>query len=1111
MLFRKRKKKDAKEASDVVESAVVSANSSVVVYGGDGNSASAGEQATAQKSVDSSAPETAASVPQAPVSAAPAAAAPQVQPVAGESAQGVQPATVGAEPAPAPAQAAQPTTATADPAAAAPAQAAQPAVAASQGGQSVAVNAPQASQPAVANAVQPTSPVVVPMGEKVIPLASPGETVVGSIASALAAEASAEPEQPQSAAPQGDASVDAASWERVASIAQKLEHAPASNAELAGLAVELERIVARNVPSESTYAAQSSRAQGRDTTYAAQAATAKSLGSTYRAQVAHVEEPQEEPVSDQTEVIKPVTAAEEPVSQSASVAEEVTEAQKQDASADTSEQQPVAAQAAVESAAPVQAVASARQGAEAEVPTQQAAATNQPGEAAKPAEAEPVAQQPSEGSAPAQESASQEAQSTAHSEGVLPDWAPSDDKAQELVDSFFNAPVDEDASSPFVIPRGQHVQTQEPLVFRGAMADAASGEQAPAAQPGAPVQETSVPTTESEQPSATPQAPAAEAPDAASKAAEPLSPVVEAPAASEPPAKVPAEAESVAAVVEQPAEAESVAAAVEQPVASESAPAAEPHAPSGRVIKFESLGSAEVASLSSVLSEKPAEPASAEEVVENVPVAEVPIPDQVVQEVLGVSAPAPAEQETSEPEISFLEAEKSIGLSMSEMVELESLGEALKKQLSVAPADEPREEPVAPHAEKTIALESVPGLHLESVAEALGRNAGEQAPSEPAQTEQVAVSAEQPAESAPAEPEPRVMPSSLAADSASTGQAQEEAQSTEEPVQQADSASSSIAAASAAAGAFARSISEPLPRLQVNEDNVVSVAQDEPAAQAAASEAPVVEDDEIVKSLFAAEREAEAKKEAERAAQQAAAAVATEYEPKDGSFAISADQAAPAFAPDGTLASDALGEEVSIVSEEESPKPEEVAESVERERRRYAGFPEQEAAGALDSTEPRAANMPSFVYVTAPAFEPEQGTERPSNPSYERDRHAAADYEAERKAAELRNRAVERLIAEGSTLSYDTSFPPVDYDAFDEAPKKKKKKGKKDKDKKGKKKKGKKGKKMKKEKDKKRDKQNRDDDAPATFRQLYASRDGKLAIYEDAEGHIISVDTNRLS
>ena len=330
-------------------------------------------------------------------------------------------------------------------------------------------------------------------------------------------------------------------------------------------------------------------------------------------------------------------------------------------------------------------------------------------------------------------------------------------------------------------------------------------------------------------------------------------------------------------------------------------------------------------------------------------------------------------------------------------------------------------------------------------------------------------------------------------------------------MQQADSASSSIAAASAAAGAFARSISEPLPRLQVNEDNVVSVAQDEPAVQAAASEAPVVEDDEIVKSLFAAEREAEAKKEAERAAQQAAAAVATEYEPKDGSFAISADQAAPAFAPDGTLASDALGEEVSIVSEEESPKPEEVAESVERERRRYAGFPEQEAAGALDSTEPRAANMPSFVYVTAPAFEPEQGAERPSNPSYERDRHAAADYEAERKAAELRNRAVERLIAEGSTLSYDTSFPPVDYDAFDEAPKKKKKKGKKDKDKKGKKKKGKKGKKMKKEKDKKRDKQNRDDDAPATFRQLYASRDGKLAIYEDAEGHIISVDTNRLS
>ncbi|SEO50878.1 hypothetical protein [Denitrobacterium detoxificans] len=1093
MLFRKRKKKDAKEASEVVESAVVSANSSVVVYGGDGNSASAGEQATAQQSVDSSAPEAAASVSQAPVSAA----APQAQPVAGESAQGAQPAAVGAEPAPAPAQAAQPTTATADPASA-PAQATQPAVAASQGGQPVAVNAPQASQPAAANAVQPTSPVVVPMGEKVIPLASPGEAVVGSIASALAAEASAEPEQPQSAAPQGDAPVDAASWERVASIAQKLEHSPASNAELAGLAVELERIVARNVPSESTYAAQSSRAQGHDTTYAAQAATAKSLGSTYRAQVAHVEEPQEEPVSDQTEVIKPVTAAEEPVSQSAPAAEEVTEAQKQDASTDASEQQPAAAQAAAESAAPVQAVASAQQGAEAELPAQQAAATNQSGEAVKPAEAEPVAQQPSEGSALAQQSASQEAQSTAHSEGVLPDWAPSDDKAQELVDSFFNAPVDDDATSPFVIPRGQHVQTQEPLVFRGAMADAASGEQAPAAQPSAPVQETSVPTTESEQPSATPQAPAAEAPDAAPKAAEPLSPVVEAPAASEPAAKVPAEAESVAAAVEQPA-------------ASEPAPAAESHAPSGRVIKFESLGSAEVASLSSVLSEKPAEPASAEEVVENVPVAEVPIPDQVVQEVLGVSAPAPAEQETSEPEISFLEAEKSIGLSMSEMVELESLGEALKKQLNVAPADEPQEESVAPHAEKTIALESVPGLHLESVAEVLGRSAGEQAAPEPAQAEQVAVSTEQAAKPAPAEPEPRVMPSSLAADSASTGQAQEEAQSTDEPVQQADSASSSIAAASAAAGAFARSISEPLPRLRVNEDNVVSVAQDEPAVQAAASEAPAVEDDEIVKSLFAAEREAEAKKEAERAAQQAAAAVATEYEPKDGSFAISADQAAPAFAPDGTLASDALGEEVSIVSEEESPKPEEVAESVERERRRYAGFPEQEAAGALDSTEPRAANMPSFVYVTAPAFEPEQGTERPLNPSYERDRHAAADYEAERKAAELRNRAVERLIAEGSTLSYDTSFPPVDYDAFEEAPKKKKKKGKKDKDKKGKKKKGKKGKKMKKEKDKKRDKQNRDDDAPATFRQLYASRDGKLAIYEDAEGHIISVDTNRLS
>ncbi|MCR5582060.1 MAG: hypothetical protein K6F70_00365 [Eggerthellaceae bacterium] len=1107
MLFRKRKKKDAKEASEVVESAVVSANSSVVVYGGEGNSAPAGEQAAAQQSVDSSAPETAASVSQAPVSAAPVAAAPQVQPVAGASTQGAQPATSastqGAQPAtvsaePAPAQAAQPMTATADPAAAASAQAAQPAVAASQGGQPVAVNAPQASQPAAANAVQSTSPVVVPMGEKVIPLASPGETVVGSIASALAAESSAESEQPQSAAPQGDAPVDAASWERVASIAQKLEHAPASNAELAGLAVELERIVARNVPSESTYAVQSSRAQGRDTTYAAQAATAKSLGSTYRAQVAHVEEPQEEPVSGQTEVIKPVTATEEPVSQSVPVAEEVTEAQKQDASADASAQQPAAAQAAAESAAPVQAVASAQQGAEAEVPTQQAAVTNQPEEVVKPAQAEPVAQQSSEGSAPAQQSASQEAQSAAHSEGVLPDWAPSDDKAQELVDSFFNAPVDDDATSPFVIPRGQHVQTREPLVFRGAMADAASGEQAPAVQPSAPVQETPVPTTKSEQPSAAPQVPAAEASDAAPKAAEALTPVVEAPAASEPAAKVPVEAESVAAAVEQPA-------------ASEPAPAAESHAPSGRVIKFESLGSAEVASLSSVLSEKPAEPASAEEVVENVPVAEVPIPDQVVQEVLGVPAPTPAEQETSEPEISFLEAEKSIGLSVSEMVELESLGEALKKQLNVAPADEPQEEPVAPHAEKTIALESVPGLHLESVAEALGRSAGEQAPSEPAQTGQVVVSTEQVVKPAPAEPEPRVMPSSLAADSASTGRVQEEAQSTEEPVQQADSASSSIAAASAAAGAFARSISEPLPRLQVNEDNVVSVAQDEPAAQAAASEAPAVEDDEIVKSLFAAEREAEAKKEAERAAQQAAAAVATEYEPKDGSFAISADQAAPAFAPDGTLASDALGEEVSIVSEEESPKPEEVAESVERERRRYAGFPEQEAAGALDSTEPRAANMPSFVYVTAPAFEPEQGTERPSSPSYERDRHAAADYEAERKAAELRNRAVERLIAEGSTLAYDASFPPVDYDAFDEAPKKKKKKGKKDKDKKGKKKKGKKGKKMKKEKDKKRDKQNRDDDAPATFRQLYASRDGKLAIYEDAEGHIISVDTNRLS
>lgn len=1077
MLFRKRKKKDANEASEVVESAVVSANSSVVVYGGDGNSASAGEQATAQQSVDSSAPETAASVSQAQVSAA----APQVQPVAGESAQGAQPATAEAV------------------SASAPAQAAQPAVAASQGGQPVAVNAPQAPQPAAANAVQPTSPVVVPMGEKVIPLASPGETVVGSIASALAAEASAEPEQPQSAAPQGDAPVDEASWERVASIAQKLEHAPASNAELASLAVELERIVARNVPSESTYAAQSSRAQGHDTTYAAQAATAKSLGSTYRAQVAHVDDPQEDPMAGQTEVIKPVAAAEEPASQPSLAAEEVAEAQKQDASADTSERQPAAAQAAVESAAPVQAVASVQQRAEAEAPAQQAVVTNQSAEAIKPAQGEPVAQQPSEGSAPAQQSAPQEAQSAAHSEGVLPDWAPSDDTAQELVDSFFNAPVDDDATSPFVIPRGQHVQTQEPLVFRGAMADAASGEQAPAAQPSASVQETPVPTTESERPSAVPQAPAAEAPDAAPKAAEASSPVVEAPAASEPAAKVPAETESVAAAVEQPA-------------TSEPAPAAESHAPSGRVIKFESLGSAEVASLSSVLSEKPVEPAPAEEAIQDVPVAEVPIPDQVVQEVLGVSAPAPAEQETSEPEISFLEAEKSIGLSVSEMVELESLGEALKKQLNVAPADEPQEEPVAPHAEKTIALESVSGLQLESVAEALGRSAGEQAPSEPVQAEQVAVSTEQPAKPAPAEPEPRVMPSSLAADSASTGWVQEEAQqSTEEPVQQADSASSSIAAASAAAGVFARSISEPLPRLQLNEDNVVSVDQDEPAAQATASEAPVVEDDEIVKSLFAAEREAEAKKEAERAAQQAAAAVATEYEPKDGSFAISADQAAPAFAPDGTLASDALGEEVSIVSEEESPKPEEVAESVERERRRYAGFPEQEAAGALDSTEPRAANMPSFVYVTAPAFEPEQGSEHPSNPSYERDRHAAADYEAERKAAELRNRAIERLIAEGSTLSYDTSFPPVDYDAFDEAPKKKKKKGKKDKDKKGKKKKGKKGKKMKKEKDKKRDKQNRDDDAPATFRQLYASRDGKLAIYEDAEGHIISVDTNRLS
>lgn len=887
MLFRKRKKKGAEDASEVVESAVVSAGNPVIVYGGDGKDAQVVDATAAQQTQEKSATETAAPAAEQAVAEQAASSAAPAQAVAEAAAPAAQAAVPAASAeatlAPQPAeQAAQGAPAESAQSAAAPAS--NPVIAAKEAGKTDQ-EAP-AAQPAAA---QPNAPTEAPQA------ATPAET-------------------PQPAA---GGSIDAATWERVVSIAQKLESSPTSNVELAGLAMELERIAAQNAASESTYAAQAAKAQGRDATYRAQA----------------------------------VQAAE--AKRAAEVADQA------------------AKQATPEAAASAQAPAQA------------------------------AAQAASAASASVEASAS--AQSAAQHEGVLPDWAPSDDSAQDLVDSFFNAPVEGDAANPFVIPRGQHVETQKPLVFRGAMADAASEEAATAAQ--------------------------------AAKAATPA-----------------AQAATPAASAEAPTPTEAPASA-----------ATEESTPAGHVIKLESLGSTEVAPLSSALSGKPAaEPISFASIASEAAKKAESAPAAAEPAASTAAAESAAPEGAADQEISFLEAERSIGLSVSEMVHLESLGEALKQQMQETAASEEKEEPAVPHAEKTISLDSGKGEQIGSISEALGRT------------------------SAATQSESRILPSSLVT----------EAPASQSAVQE----TSPVDAAAAAASAFTRTISEPLPRIAVDASGKPSVAE---PAQA--------EDDEIVKSLFAAEREAEAKKQAERAAIQAAAAVAAEYEPQEGAFAISADQAAPAFTPDGALASDAMGDEVDIAAE--APAVEPAPEAEAREQRQYAGFPEQEAAGALDSTEPRAANVPSFVYVTAPAFEPEQGFERKTKPTYERDRHAAADYEAERKAAQLRNRVTSDLTApvEAPIPDFGTPHPPVDFDAFEEKPKKeKKKKDKGKKDKKGKKKKGKKGKKMKKDKDDKRDKHKRDDEAPATFRQLYTSRDGKLAIYEDAEGHIISVDTNRL-